>query len=197
MTTRIHSKEKPRKVHAADRRRQENLRNIVMLDAGVALILVAVFWLLLANPYVQSSGPVRIGSALQNFSLTDMNGKAVHLNDFQGKIILINAWATWCPPCKAEMPLLNRYFQSHMQDGFVLLAINAGDTREETVSYASQTGLAFPVLLDPGARQLGSMAIDSFPTSILVGRDGKVKSIHAGEYTNESLDAEVTPLLRQ
>ena len=130
-----------------------------------------------------------------DFSLTDINSKTVHLSDYAGKAVLNNAWATWYPPCKAEMPDLNAYYQAHQADGFVLLAVNAGDPASDAAAFASQKGLAFPVLLDPNTSLFTSLGVHSFPTSILVGLDGVVKTIHVGMFTSVALEAEVTPYL--
>jgi cytochrome c biogenesis protein CcmG, thiol:disulfide interchange protein DsbE len=75
--------------------------------------------------------------------------------------------------------------------------VNAGDTRDEAASFANQNKLAFPILLDPGTQLLNQMNVRDFPTSILIGRDGKVKTIHIGMFTAESIEAEITPLLGQ
>ncbi len=73
----------------------------------------------------------------------------MRLSDYAGKVVLLNAWATWCPPCKAEMPDLNAYYHAHQDEGFVILAINAGDSASVAAAFADQIGLSFPVLLDP------------------------------------------------
>jgi thiol-disulfide isomerase/thioredoxin len=185
-----------RKEKAANQHRHEQIRNI-LFAAGGLLIISAILFASFSKSTARNLTPARIGSVVGNFSLTDVNGKTVQLSDYKGKTVLVNAWATWCPPCKAEMPLLNRYYQSHAQDGFILLAVNAGDSQNEAASFANQNGLAFPVLLDPGTQLLGQLGIDSFPTSILIGRDGVVKTIHVGMFTPESIEAELTPLLVQ
>lgn len=167
---------------------------LLLILAGVIMI-GAVIFISLSQSSTQAVGPVRIGQALGDFSLQDINGKTVRLGDYKGKAVLINAWATWCPPCKAEMPLLNAYYQAHVDEGFVLLAINAGDTLQQAASFANQTGLAFPVLLDPASQLLKKMGISSFPTSILIGRDGKVKAIQVGIFTESELHAKMSPLL--
>ena len=109
--------------------------------------------------------------------------------------MLVNAWATWCPPCKAEMPDLNAYYQAHQKDGFMILAVNAGDSASVTADFAAQKGLVFPVLLDPNLHLLDSLGIHSYPTSIVVGSDGIIKTIHVGMFTAEALESEVTPYL--
>ncbi|MBN2147808.1 MAG: TlpA family protein disulfide reductase [Anaerolineales bacterium] len=177
------------------RRRQQQKINRILLIFGGLLIITAAAILLTDKPSSQASGPAQIGKPLPDFSLTDINGKTVSLSDYAGQVVLINAWATWCPPCKAEMPDLNAYYQAHQDDGFVILAINAGDPAEEAAAFAKEKGLAFPVLLDPSSRLLGALGINSFPTSILVGVDGIVKSIHVGMYSPQALEEEITPHL--
>lgn len=140
--------------------------------------------------------PAAVNYIAPKLSLIDVGGDSVSLADYRGQVVLVNNWATWCPPCKAEMPLLNSYYQSHHQQGFVILAIDAGDTQFDVSSFTSQYGLTFPVLLDPGMKLLSGLGINSFPTSILVGRDGKVITIHYGMFTQDSINTEITPYLK-
>lgn len=183
-----------RKERAASRRQQQKIAIPVYVAGGV-LVLIAVVFLLSKNHSNTSVGPAQVGEPLGNFSLTDTNGKTVHLSDYAGQTVLVNAWATWCPPCRAEMPDLNTYYQTHHNKGFMILAVDAGDSASDAVAFASQNSLAFPVLLDPDLQLLTSLGIRSFPTSILVGSDGVVKTIHAGMFTPVSLEKEVTPYL--
>jgi peroxiredoxin len=183
-----------RKEQAANRRRKQKITAILYVVGGL-LVIIAVVFLLSDKKSTQTIGPAKVGKQLGDFSLTDIHGKTVHLSDYAGQVVLLNAWATWCPPCKAEMPDLNAYFQAHQADGFMLLAINAGDPASDAAAFASQKGLAFPVLLDPNTRLLNSLGIHSFPTSILVGTDGVVKAIHVGMFTPQTLEAEITPYL--
>ncbi len=196
----MNPKQKPstltRRERAAAQRKNGKVRSI-LLAVGGTLLLVVIVLLSLQKTAAQNVVPARVGVGLGDFTLTDIHGKTVHLSDFTGSPVLINAWATWCPPCKAEMPLLNQYYQAHAAQGFVLLAVNAGDTQAEAAAFAEQNGLAFPVLLDPGTELLSLLGIRSFPTSVLVGRDGKVKTIHIGMFTRENIESEITPLLAQ
>ncbi len=176
------------------RRHQAKVRNILYAVAAVVL-LAAIAFLSFSRFAAQDVIRPHVGTSLGEFQLQDLSGNTVHLSDYQGKAILINAWATWCPPCKAEMPLLNQYYQSHAKDDFVILAINAGDSQAAAFSFANQSQLQFPVLLDPGTNLLNQLGINSFPTSILIGRNGKVSSVHVGIFTSISIETEVTPLL--
>jgi peroxiredoxin len=183
-----------RQERIARRQRQQKIRNIG-IGIGAFLLIIAIAFLFTSKAPAQAVGPAKIGQPLSNFRLTDINGQSVQLTNYAGKVVLVNAWATWCPPCKAEMPDLNAYYQTHQEEGFVLLAVNAGDTLSQASAFANQAGLAFPVLLDDDLYVLNGLGIHSFPTSIIIGRDGVVKGIHQGMFSPESLEAEITPLL--
>ena len=132
-----------------------------------------------------------------NFTLQDLNGKEVKLSDSRGRVVLLEFWATWCPPCRAEMPDINTYYQAHQKDGFMVLAVNAGDPQTAAAAFAQSNQLAFPVLLDSNLSLLDSMGIHDFPTSIVIGRDGRVQHVQVGMFSPEALNAVVTPLLSQ
>lgn len=177
-------------------RRRSNFPVVLFITGG--LLLVAAIALLMVNqsPRTSATELAQKGRPLSDFSLTDLNGETVRLSDFQGQVVLVNAWATWCPPCVAEMPDLQAYYQAHQDENFVILGINAGDTFRAAFEFASQKGITFPILLDPEVSLLTNLGIHSFPTSILVGADGVVKNIHVGMYTAEDLETDISPYLR-
>jgi cytochrome c biogenesis protein CcmG, thiol:disulfide interchange protein DsbE len=179
-------------------RRTAERRRRVLVQAGLFVGLGSLFLLTaLAALGGQpgAAGPARMGQPMPDVSLTNLAGEQVRLSDYAGRPVLVNAWATWCPPCRAEMPALHAFYVAHQAEGFQLLAINAGEGRSNVISYIAQQGFTFPVLLDPGTQALERLGVRSFPTSILVGRDGLVRRIHIGLFTLESLEAEITPLL--
>lgn len=186
----------PKRVSA---QKQQNWLPVGFVGLG-AVLLIGVFILAFGQSRpseAQSVHPPRIGSTLSDFSLTNVQGKTVALRDYQGQVVLVNSWATWCPPCRAEMPDLNAYYHTHHSEGFVVLAINAGDPQEKAAAFAQQNNLNFPVLLDPELHLLDGFNIHDFPTSLVVGRDGLVKNIHIGMYSPEALEQDITPLLAQ
>lgn len=166
-----------------------------MIVCGMLLLAAAAYFLLAGAGAPAASGPARIGAPLGNFALSDLGGKTVQLSDFSGRPVLINAWATWCPPCQDEMPDLQAYYRAHGQQGLVILAVNAGESAARAGAFASMLGLTFPVLLDPAESLMDTLHINDFPTTILVGRDGLVKAVHIGRMTPQMLDAEITPFL--
>ena len=181
----------------SERRPQPNPPIFLFITGGLLLIIAIGLLLVNAKPREASSiQPARKGQPLSDFSLENLEGETVRLSDFKGQVVLINAWATWCPPCVAEMPDLQAYYQAHQHENFTILGINAGDSRSQAVAFVNQQGITFPILLDPQVDLLSSLGVNSFPTSILIDVAGVVQSIHIGMYTAQELDAAITPYLR-
>ena len=189
-TTSAHARRERRR---ATRRREKISKNILLLGGGLLILGVILALTLPGNPQV--NGPARIGQAIPDFSLIDLDGNPVRVSDYTGRPLLINAWATWCPPCRAEMPDLHAFYQAHQEEGFAILAVNAGETQTPVQDFISQMGFTFPVLLDPGQNVLSQLGINSYPTSILVNQNGIVEDIHIGMLTAEMLESKISPLL--
>jgi cytochrome c biogenesis protein CcmG/thiol:disulfide interchange protein DsbE len=185
-----------RKQQRAAQQRKTRLQNIALIVGGVILIGAVLVFAFAATPNVRV-GPARVGQPIANFTLTDLNGVTHSIGDYAGHPVLINAWATWCPPCKAEMPALHEFYLKHKAEGFELLAVNSGDSRSAVQQFIAQTGFTFPVLLDTNRAVLNGLGVDGLPTSIFVGRDGTVKTIHVGGLTPEAIEQTLTPLLSQ
>lgn len=173
-----------------------------LILGGLILIVSALIGFLWVNrPKVpagaENNGPLRVGMRLPDFTLQDIHGKTVKLSDYAGKAtILVNAWATWCPPCKAEMPALNTFYQQNREKDFVILAVNAGESPSTAADFASANNLQFPVLLDPQEDLMDQLGIHDFPTSILIGKDGLIKTIHVGMFTQDTLKQEILPSIQ-
>jgi thiol-disulfide isomerase/thioredoxin len=185
-----------RKQQRASRRKLAQLRSLFLIGGGLLILAMAIIFLARQPADATAKlAPPRLGQAMPDLTLNDLSGKPVQLSDFAGQPVLINAWATWCPPCRAEMPLLNQTYLEHKDEGFVVLAVNAGESQTLVNQFISQSGFSFPVLLDPDSASLSQLGVFSFPTSILVDRDGKVKKIHVGIITPEAMQNEIAPLL--
>ncbi len=197
MDNKLPKQSQTRRERQAARKRAATVRAITLVGGGI-LFLAALFFLLgRSQSSAQSVVPPRQGAPLGDFTLQDLNGQIVKLSDYAGQPVLINSWASWCPPCRAEMPDLEAYYESHKDQGFIILALNAGESKSTAASFAHVAGLTFPVLLDSNTSVLNAMNIRNFPTSILVGRDGAVKAIHIGMFTPEALEQEITPHLAE
>ena len=129
--------------------------------------------------------------------LSEIDGDEVSLEDFLGKVVLINNWAIWCPPCKAEMPTLQAYYDEHREQDFLIIGIEAGSPPPEVTAFVEQFGLTFPIWLDPNVKALKVFQNFGLPNSYVIDRDGTVRLAWSGEIDRETLEEFVTPLLEE
>jgi cytochrome c biogenesis protein CcmG/thiol:disulfide interchange protein DsbE len=168
---------------------------------GVGLIIIG-----LAATRVLTSGNISadysVVPSVVNFpapkiKLNDLNGTQINIADYRQQIVLLNNWATWCPPCKAEMPTLLRYFNAHSNQGFILIGIDAGDSSMDVAKFVDEYGLTFPILLDPTKKSLVAFHNDSLPSSYVIDRNGNVVLAWTGPINRAMLEKYLTPLLEQ
>lgn len=148
------------------------------------------------------SGDYTVTPSVVNFpapelTLNDLYGEKVSISDYHQQIVLINNWATWCPPCKEEMPTLSKYFKEHSDQGFMLIGIEAGDPADEVGRFVDEYGLTFTVLLDPNNKSLTAFRNDNLPSSYVIDRNGNVVLAWTGPISRAMLEKYVTPLLEQ
>ena len=178
------------------------LTAIVTFIAGGIFLLGAAIIPLLVNAQekaLESAAPI-IPPVTSNYlapqlALTNLDGTPSSLEDYRGQVILVNNWATWCPPCKTEMPELQAYYSAHSADGFVVVAIESGEPADEVVAFVNDYGLSFPVWLD-----LHDVALEAFqnwnlPSSYIIDRGGMVRLSWTGAIDRQTLEQYVTPLL--
>jgi peroxiredoxin len=108
-----------------------------------------------------------------DFTLTDLQGSSWHLKDLRGKVVLVNFWATWCPPCRKEMPDLDTLFNKFKDQGFVVLAISDEDDAKVS-PFIAERKIAYPILLDPGRKVTESFKVEGIPKSFVYDRSGKL-----------------------
>ncbi len=140
-----------------------------------------------------SSGPA------PDFSLQSLDGSTVRLSDLKGQVVLINFWATWCAPCREEMPLLDAIYQKYNRLGVELLGINVEDDASGAQKYLNETPVTFPILFDPDGRVSKQYQVKAMPSTILVDRHGNVRHIHYGYkpgYENDYQD-QIRALIRE
>ncbi|MGQ9832618.1 MAG: TlpA family protein disulfide reductase [Candidatus Villigracilaceae bacterium] len=139
--------------------------------------------------------PVSVNYPAPDLTLDTLQGKDAALKDYLGQVVLVNLWATWCPPCKAEMPTLQAYYQAHKAQGFILIAVNAGDSASEVQMFVDKLGLTFPIWLDPNHAALRAFRTTGLPSSFVIDRDGQVRLAWSGAVERQTLEKYVTPLL--
>lgn len=137
------------------------------------------------------------GQANLNFTVKDMNGASVKLADYKGKVILVNFWATWCPPCKAELPGLIELYDQYKDKGLVVLGISGDDDAETLRAFASEWKIKYPMIVGRDETELLDAygPIFGYPISVIVGRDGALCGKHVGPATKEEFEREIKALL--
>jgi cytochrome c biogenesis protein CcmG, thiol:disulfide interchange protein DsbE len=161
--------------------------------AAVAVALAVVLAAILALPTAAAQG---VGAPFVDFSLRDQHGELVTRDDLLGRRWLVNVWASWCPPCRAELPLLARAADELADDGIGLLLLNAGERASVASGFLEAEGLDLRTLVDPDARERGLEGTEDvlrrlrargLPTTFFVDADGVVAQAFVGELTPSAL----------
>jgi len=138
----------------------------------VVLVLVAL-GAVAGLQYLQRNA--RSGYAAADFTLPDLSGKSHRLSDFRGKVVFLNLWATWCPPCRMEMPSMEALYQKFRERDFVMLAVAEDEGGAAAVGpFVRELGLTFPVLLDPDATLAPRYGATGYPETFIIDRNGQV-----------------------
>jgi thiol-disulfide isomerase/thioredoxin len=168
-------------------------RLIPLIKILILLLGGAWIWVSRTAPGSTTNGQIpapQEGFLAPDFSLPVLgSNQTVSLAEQRGKVVLVNLWASWCPPCKAEMPAMQRAYEDYGQQGFVILAINATgqDNQANAQAFVQQQGLTFPILLDVDGTAAASYQLHSYPTSFFVGKDGIIRAVVIGGPMSEAL----------
>lgn len=158
------------------------------------ILLLGLAWVFLSadKSGMSTSGNIpapQRGFLAPDFELQTPDGETVKLSDLRGQAVLVNLWATWCPPCREEMPAIERMYNEYKDRGFVVLAVNMTyqDEPQKIAPFISQYGLTFPILLDPNNRVGSVYRLRSLPSSFFIGRDGIITEVVIGGPMSEKL----------
>jgi peroxiredoxin len=139
---------------------------------GPAIAFVVVLGAVIALQVAQR-GP-RTGYAAVDFTLPDLAGAPQKLSDLRGKIVFLNLWATWCPPCRAEMPSMQALYERLKDRDFAMVAVAEDTDAAAVASFVKELGLTFPVLLDTENHLPARLGVTGFPETFVIDRDGQV-----------------------
>ena len=189
-------------VNCIENRRRSSMWAITFADPRrwntlmIGVIVLGTVWILASHvpaPVAGASAPPspQIGFTAPDFTLDTLDGETITLSELRGQPVLINLWASWCPPCRAEMPALDEVYRQYRDDGFVVLAVNTTyqDSEEGARDFAGAYSLSFPILLDRDGAVSQRYRLQALPTSYFVGRDGIIRDIVIGGPMNEALIA--------
>ena len=145
-----------------------------------------------------ATGAVAPQAAAPDFTLRSMNGPNLRLAEQRGRVVMVNFWATWCGPCRQEMPQLDRLYQKYRSSGFVLLGVNVDDDARKAGDVAAKLGVTFPVLLDTDKAVSKLYDLSTMPSTVIIDRDGKVRYLHRGYLAGyeDNYDKQIRELLK-
>jgi peroxiredoxin len=173
---------------------------ILLLGVGTLLIAAATYFILQGTtpPAAPTTVPVNVSFPAPELTLNDTDGISRSLADYRGQVVLVNLWATWCPPCKEEMPTLEAFYQEQKDKGFVIIAINDGDPQADVLEFVKEYELSFPIWLDPtyiATEQ--AFHTKNLPTSFVIDRTGTIRLAWVGGISAKMLDQHLRPLIRE
>ena len=155
--------------------------------------------MLLVSAAGAAAAAVQLSANAPDFTLRSVAGANLRLAEQRGQVVLVNFWATWCGPCRQEMPHLNRLYDKYRSAGFVLLGVNIDDDPRAAADLAAKLGLHFPVLLDTDKKVSRVYDMSAMPATLLIDRDGRVRHIHRGyrDGVEQTYEEQVRSLLKE
>jgi peroxiredoxin len=163
---------------------------MLLLVMGSCILAVGCF----TPTEAPDSNTAEIDKRAPGFQLADIKGKTVSLDDFQGKLVFLNFWATWCGPCRSEMPYIQDLYEGQSETGVAILAINVGEDLAEVEGFLKEYSLTFPVLLDISGTVAKKYNIRAIPATYFIDSDGIIRDMQIGAFRNV---AEIKDILSQ
>ena len=142
--------------------------------------MIRILLTLVLSTLAGGAAAVTTDRAAPDFTLRTLDGPNLRLQEQRGRVVLVNFWATWCGPCRQEMPHLNRLYDKYRAAGFTLLGVNIDDDARNAAGLSTKLGLKFPVLLDTDKKVSHLYDLATMPSTVLIDRDGRVRFIHLG-----------------
>jgi peroxiredoxin len=152
------------------------------------LVLLCTAPLLHAEPKASGDAPV--------WELKDVDGKAVKLSDFKGKVVILDFWATWCPPCRKEIPGFVELQEAYKDKGLVVIGVSLDEEGAAVVKpFMTEYKVNYPMVIGDGKTVEAYGGISGIPTTFIIDKEGKIKSVHVGYRPKETFEAEIKALL--
>ena len=166
---------------------QRRILFFMLLAAGFAWILFSA-----DKSGTSTAGKIpapQTGFLAPDFALKTLEGEAIQLSDLRGQPVLVNLWATWCPPCRAEMQTLETVYNDYKDQGFIVLAVNmtSQDDPQAVLPFVTERGLTYPILLDDKGEIAKAYQMKSLPSSFFINRDGTINEVVIGGPIAEAL----------
>ncbi len=161
---------------------------------SLAILTLSAIWIALTTIYAPSTTQGRVpaprpGFLAPDFTLQTFDGQMVSLSQFHGQPVILNLWASWCPPCKAEMPAIQQVYSAYQNQGLVVLGVNmtSQDDIASAQRFAKQAGVTFPVLLDQTGEVARSYEMRALPTTVFIDQNGMIQDLVVGGPLSKSM----------
>lgn len=141
------------------------------------------------------SSAIETGQSAPDFTLTDISGQKVSLADFKGKAVMLNFFASWCPPCRSEIPDFIELQKAYGDKGFTFVGVSLVD-QKESKNFAEKMGINYPVLVDDGKVSMLYGPVRSIPTTYVIGKDAKVVKMYIGARSKDVFEADIKEMLK-
>lgn len=176
------------------------MRNKLVIVAGLVIATVAALLILIKElkKLPRSEGPAHVAPTIcsPSWELPAPDGKPIKSTDFAGKVVILNFWATWCGPCRMEIPSLIELHQQYADEGLTVIGVSLDRDGAETVQrFIEQTGIKYQVFLGDEGLVNSFGGIEGIPTTFILDQDGHVVGKHVGFASKEEFEADITPLL--
>jgi cytochrome c biogenesis protein CcmG/thiol:disulfide interchange protein DsbE len=160
---------------------------------AIGLLILGAIWIFASrvspSDLQQSQAAPQTGFLAPDFTLTTLDGESITLSDLRGHPVLVNWWASWCLPCRAEMPAMQRVYERYQDAGFIVLAVNATtqDSRGAAQAFVDEYGFTYPILLDLDGGVAFTYRLRAFPSSYFINADGVISEVVLGGPMDEAL----------
>lgn len=162
-----------------------------------AAVLIAVLVSIYLRPHSSGVGPQSLGGQpAVSYAAQDTSGRSQSLAQFRGKIVVLNFWASWCPPCRAEMPDLERLYAADRNRGVVVVGIDEGESAQHAAAFARSLGIGYPIWIDADQQYGRAYASLGLPASVVIDRTGTIVRGFDGPVSMQELQQTVDPMLR-
>jgi peroxiredoxin len=151
-----------------------------VMNAGTFKVSILSLGLALSVAPALPAASVTAGAPAAAFQLPAAVGDPVSLADLKGQVVLINFWASWCGPCRQEMPILDQMYRKYKAAGFTLLGVNVEPKSGEAISFLKATPVSFPILFDTQSKVSNLYEVSGMPSTVIVDRKGNVRYVHHG-----------------
>jgi DsbE subfamily thiol:disulfide oxidoreductase len=158
-----------------------------------------VFWIgavLLAGSLIFAVS-MRFWRGNPDFRLKTLDDNTINLSDYRGQVVVLNFWATWCLPCKEEMPDLEAVYQLYKEDNLIIIGVNVYETADDTARFVRELGVSFPIALDDNGRVAHQFGVSGLPVTVVIGKSGQIEYRHTGQISRGDLIKILSGLLQK